>query len=210
MATINNDDVDDNDNDFAYQLEQEEFERQQKRQQQSCGENSNIYRDPTDGTEYEWDPMKKAWFPKINDDFIAKYQASYGQFDNDESDANITESKSVNEEKKSTSIINTPTKPESIDSEQTTSSSSSSSSSKKRQRDEQQQQQTPQWFEVDDQHNTNVYVSNLPLDITLDEFITLMKKCGLIMKDDRFVVQIFFFIFQNQFFLFSLSKTEVN
>jgi len=39
------------------------------------------------------------------------------------------------------------------------------------------------WFEVDEEHNTKVYVSNLPLDITEQEFIDLMQKCGLIMKD---------------------------
>ena len=39
------------------------------------------------------------------------------------------------------------------------------------------------WFEVDEDHNTSVYVTNLPKDITEDEFVELMKKCGLIMKD---------------------------
>lgn len=32
---------------------------------------------PTD-TPYEWDLDKKAWFPKITEDFIATYQANYG------------------------------------------------------------------------------------------------------------------------------------
>ena len=40
------------------------------------------------------------------------------------------------------------------------------------------------WFEVDEDHNTNVYVSGLPLDISQDEFHTLMSKCGIIMNDD--------------------------
>lgn len=39
------------------------------------------------------------------------------------------------------------------------------------------------WFEIDEEHNTKVYVSNLPLDITEQEFIDIMQKCGLIMKD---------------------------
>lgn len=39
------------------------------------------------------------------------------------------------------------------------------------------------WFEVDDDHNTSVYVSNLPLTISEEDFIQFMKKCGLIMKD---------------------------
>jgi HIV Tat-specific factor 1 len=41
----------------------------------------------------------------------------------------------------------------------------------------------PKWFEIPPEQNTKVYVSNLPLDITDDEFGELMSKCGLIMKD---------------------------
>ncbi|CAH8574318.1 unnamed protein product [Schistosoma intercalatum] len=31
-----------------------------------------------DGTLMEWDEQRKGWFPKIDDDFIARYQMSYG------------------------------------------------------------------------------------------------------------------------------------
>ena len=31
-----------------------------------------------DGTVYDWDDEKQAWFPRINEDFIAKYQMTYG------------------------------------------------------------------------------------------------------------------------------------
>ena len=31
-----------------------------------------------DGTVYQWDDVQKAWFPKIAQDFLANYQASYG------------------------------------------------------------------------------------------------------------------------------------
>uniref|UniRef100_A0A8C4SNY0 17S U2 SnRNP complex component HTATSF1 n=1 Tax=Erpetoichthys calabaricus TaxID=27687 RepID=A0A8C4SNY0_ERPCA len=41
-------------------------------------ENPYTYVDPEDGTVYDWDHDKKAWFPKITDDFIAAYQANYG------------------------------------------------------------------------------------------------------------------------------------
>lgn len=41
----------------------------------------------------------------------------------------------------------------------------------------------PKWFEVPPEQNTKVYVSNLPDDITEDEFGQLMSKCGLVMKD---------------------------
>ncbi|CAJ0934448.1 unnamed protein product [Ranitomeya imitator] len=39
------------------------------------------------------------------------------------------------------------------------------------------------WFNVDDGRNTNVYVTGLPPDITNDEFIQIMSKCGIIMRD---------------------------
>lgn len=39
-----------------------------------------------------------------------------------------------------------------------------------------------EWFNIDDEHNTYVYVSGLPATITEDEFIDLMKKYGIIAK----------------------------
>lgn len=39
------------------------------------------------------------------------------------------------------------------------------------------------WFQIDDEKNTNVYVSGLPLDITDEEFEEMMSKYGIIMKD---------------------------
>lgn len=59
-------------------------------------------------------------------------------------------------------------------------------SSTEKEEDQQQQQsskQPPSWFEIDEERNTNVYVSNLPSEITNEEFIELMQKCGLILKD---------------------------
>lgn len=38
---------------------------------------------------------------------------------------------------------------------------------------------------MDPTQNTKVYVSNLPLDITIDEFAELMGKCGLVMRDPQ-------------------------
>lgn len=42
---------------------------------------------------------------------------------------------------------------------------------------------TPSWFEVEDNQNTKVYVSNLPEEYTEEEFVDLMQKCGLVMRD---------------------------
>ena len=41
------------------------------------------------------------------------------------------------------------------------------------------------WFDIDSDHNHNVYVSGLPLDITVEEFVELMGKCGIIMEDEK-------------------------
>ena len=41
------------------------------------------------------------------------------------------------------------------------------------------------WFEVDPSKNTNVYVSGLPPDITLEEFQTIMSKYGIIMVEEE-------------------------
>ena len=42
----------------------------------------------------------------------------------------------------------------------------------------------PTWFEMEENKNRNVYVSGLPLDITVEEFVELMSKCGIVMEDD--------------------------
>lgn len=39
-----------------------------------------------------------------------------------------------------------------------------------------------EWFDIDDDHNTYVYVTGLPTTITEDDFIDLMKKYGIIAK----------------------------
>ena len=39
------------------------------------------------------------------------------------------------------------------------------------------------WFQADDAHNTKVYVSKLPEDMTEQQFVDLMQKCGLVLKD---------------------------
>lgn len=41
------------------------------------------------------------------------------------------------------------------------------------------------WFEVDDAHNTTIYISNLPVDVTIDELKELVTKYGLLDRDDK-------------------------
>ncbi|XP_018006860.1 HIV Tat-specific factor 1 homolog [Hyalella azteca] len=127
-------------------------------------EDENFVKKDKDGMHYEWDKNRRAWFPKLDDTFMATYQMSYGfnpdgsknenpvKYDDDEEDdmqeiAKETLKKKKEEEKKK--------------------------SDKK----------PAGWFEADDAHNTKVYVSQLPTDMTEQQFVDLMQKCGLVLKD---------------------------
>lgn len=104
------------------------------------------YTDPSDGTIFEWDEEKKAWFPKLDEEFIARYQLSYG--------GNV-----ASEPEPEKAKVELPPKPE------------------------KKQVSEPNWFEVDQAKNTKVYVSNLPSEITEEEFVDFMQKCGMVEKD---------------------------
>lgn len=136
------------DDDFVKQLELEELEK--KRKQNSSEKDPYIYTDP-DGAVYEWDSDKQAWFPKVDDDFFAQYQANYN-YQNPEGETN---------EPSTAQPVPTSVPP----------------------KGEKRKANDLCWFQVDDDHNTNVYVSGLPPDTTEEEFIELMSKCGLVMKD---------------------------
>lgn len=117
-------------------------------------DDTHTYTD-TDGVKYFWDKEKSAWFPKINDDFMAQYQMNYGFIDN--TTTNVPAVKEVEKVVKP----EIPVENKGI----------------KRKASE------PSWFEVDETQNTKVYVSNLPPDVTEEEFVDVMQKCGLIMRD---------------------------
>lgn len=56
-------------------------------------DDTHTYTD-AEGTKYFWDVEKNAWFPKVDEDFMARYQMSYGFVDN------TTPSEPKEEEKK--------------------------------------------------------------------------------------------------------------
>lgn len=151
---------------FQQQLE---LEKAEKERQQSGGSDPYTYVDPNDGTVYEWDHDKHAWFPKLTEDFLAAYQANYGTAEGAPSEGASNTSGSSQmaaiPEKTAPPAQNQPENP-----------------SKKVAKGKQSE---PGWFEIDDAHNTRVYVSNLPDDIDEEEFFELMSKCGLVMKDEK-------------------------
>lgn len=191
-------------------LEAEEAERNSHPVKES--DNPLLRRDPNDGTLYEYDLIRKGWFPKIDDDFIAMYQASYGVTKSDESNdsgikpesfLNSTTSKDVATQDDDQSITQNGEKLESpIQAadplhaatkrsvpDQTQPSGSDSKRAKKSA-----SAAPAEWFEMQDEHNRNVYVSNLPEELEEQEFVELMSKCGMVMKDpstNRFKVKLY-------------------
>lgn len=121
---------------------------------------THTYTDPSDGSVYFWDKEKNAWFPKVDDDFMARYQMSYG-FDAGDS-----------AERQSTS-------------EPPPDAESQKADKEKKQEAKKKAQEPPTWFEVDEAHNTAIYVTGLPLDITMEELTELFNKCGLIARDQK-------------------------
>lgn len=118
---------------------------------------THVYTDK-DGVKFFWDKDKKAWFPKVDDEFMAVYQMNYG-FNEDTN----KEEKKEEEEKEEVEckVDKKDVKP----------------------KGEKRKASEPTWFEVDETENTKVYVSNLPTDIEEQEFVDLMQKCGLVLRD---------------------------
>ncbi|XP_059943892.1 HIV Tat-specific factor 1 isoform X2 [Mesoplodon densirostris] len=113
------------------------------------GENDPFQQQPTD-TPYEWDLDKKAWFPKITEDFIATYQANYG-FSNDGASSSTANVQDVSA----------------------------------RTAEEPPQRKSPEPSDTKKRGEKRKTESGLPPDITVDEFIQLMSKFGIIMRDPQ-------------------------
>lgn len=123
----------------------------------------HLYTDP-DGVVYFWDEEKSAWFPKIDEDFMAVYQSNYGFIDNTSTKPTDPASSHANDTK-----VETEVKKEEL----------AKATTGKRKATQ------PQWFEEAPEQCTKVYVSNLPDDITEEEFIEVMSKCGMILRDTK-------------------------
>lgn len=167
MRTMSGSNLSGND-EFDEQLRMQELYGDPKEgdtQNEPSGETDSLGQ-PPDDTPYEWDLDKKAWFPKITEDFIASYQANYG-FSGDgapSSTGNVQDANTKTVEEPPQKEI-----PETTDSKK---------------RGEKRKAESG-WFHVEEDRNTNVYVSGLPPDITVDEFIQLMSKFGIIMRDPQ-------------------------
>lgn len=136
-----------------------------------------------DGAVFFWDASKSAWFPKIDDDFMARYQMNYGFIDNttagetEKAEREAAEVKRKEEElKRMTAEAEAAMKAPIVDKDGVPTTGTAG---------KRKAQEPPKWFEMDPSQNTKVYVSNLPLDINMDEFAELMGKCGMVMRDPQ-------------------------
>lgn len=144
----------DGNSDFDEQLQMQELYGDTKdgdTQKDPCRETKS-FGQPPDDTPYKWDLDKKAWLPKITDDFIATHQASYG-FSNDGASSSTTNVQDVSArpaEEPPQRKVPEPTDPK-----------------KRREK----RKAKSGWFHIGEDKSPNVYVSGLPSDITVDEFI---------------------------------------
>ncbi|KAF0886332.1 HTSF1 factor, partial [Crocuta crocuta] len=142
-------------------------------QKDPAGEPESFGQQPAD-TPYEWDLDKKAWFPKITEDFIATYQANYG-FSNDGASSSTTNTPEA--------TVKTAEEPQSKTPEP----------SDPKKRGEKRKAESGKWWNTYVTLTVTVRafiispsnVTGLPPDITVDEFIQLMSKFGIIMRDPQ-------------------------
>ncbi|TNM85174.1 hypothetical protein fugu_009352 [Takifugu bimaculatus] len=164
-----------------------EFKEQLRMQELYAQRNADdsdpyTYTDPEDGTVYDWDHDKKAWFPKITEDFLAAYQANYGFRQEGGSDSNSA-AVSSSEPTVPNSHKPSPEKQKPGDPIRTPNADQPETAAKEVKQKAEKRKAEPGWFSIDEDKNTNVYVSGLPPDISTDEFAELMSKCGIVMRD---------------------------
>ncbi|XP_017028419.1 17S U2 SnRNP complex component HTATSF1 [Drosophila kikkawai] len=133
-----------------------------------------------DGAVFFWDAAKNAWFPKIDDDFMARYQMNYGFIDNTSAgEKEKAEKEAAEAKRKEEELRRMTAEAEAAMAKDSEASTTAAPTGKRK------IQEPPKWFDMDPTQNTKVYVSNLPLDITMDEFAELMGKCGMVMRDPQ-------------------------
>uniref|UniRef100_A0A2M4AMR7 17S U2 SnRNP complex component HTATSF1 n=1 Tax=Anopheles triannulatus TaxID=58253 RepID=A0A2M4AMR7_9DIPT len=138
----------------------------------------HTYKDK-DGAVYFWDEERKAWFPKIDDDFMAIYQLNYGFIDNTSDTAKPSESERSGPAAAATRPVGSDEQAKEKEPEEE--GTGGQGKAKKRKAPP----EPPKWFDLAPEQNTKVYVSNLPTDISEEEFGAVMSKCGMVMKDPK-------------------------
>ncbi|KAI1640349.1 hypothetical protein F4809DRAFT_482656 [Biscogniauxia mediterranea] len=110
-----------------------------------------------DGTEFEWDAQLKRWIPALDEELLAQQQSAYGASLDGSDDSNSHQNKKRKKDNQG----------------------NSSEEGAPRQRPQKKQKQPPQ-----PRQNTAIYVTGLPLDVTVDEVQeTFSRKCGVIAEE---------------------------
>ena len=126
------------------------------------GNNSATYTDPKTNIVYKWNAEKSLWVSDDGDELIpntgnAQTSAQDDKFKRQWGEISDTDPNTKN------------TKP-----------NNKGKGNKKRAAPK---KTKPEWFNIEKEKNTKVYVTGLPHDITMIEFKELMEKCGLIMPN---------------------------
>eukprot|EP00117_Sycon_ciliatum_P050148 scpid64643/ scgid35438/ HIV Tat-specific factor 1 homolog len=174
-------------------------------------ERSTGFTGPREG--YEWDPMRQGYFPKIDDDFMAYYQASYGFVEEDgvvkpapalpveevlaaQAASQPPPPTTEDAENENASHHEKPEKPGSKAAKSAGAPSDATGTagaagttegedpSKQAGGKKRKAASDPSWFEMEEAKNNNVYVSGLPVEYSEQEFYDLMSKCGIVKDDD--------------------------
>ncbi|KIM30446.1 hypothetical protein M408DRAFT_328039 [Serendipita vermifera MAFF 305830] len=119
-----------------------------------------------DGNEMEWDPIKNAWIPIVDEELLRQQQAVYSV-------------EGVDENTPAGPVTAREKKRKAQDSRDIT-----SSSGPPKKRGKKGANDGPNDSKAPPSKNTAVYVSQLPLDATIDEIAERFGKFGVIMEDD--------------------------
>uniref|UniRef100_A0A8C4N635 17S U2 SnRNP complex component HTATSF1 n=1 Tax=Eptatretus burgeri TaxID=7764 RepID=A0A8C4N635_EPTBU len=161
----------------------EQLRLQQLAQEPEEEDSGLIYTDPKDGGQWVWDTVKQAWFPRITEDFIAAYQANYGFVEEpgEVKEKQDQKSKDDAEKAKADATTGLATKDPQLAKGKAEEEKKGKTEEVKKGKEKRKAETV--WFDVEDDKNTNVYVTGLPEDITQEGFAEMMSKCGIILRD---------------------------
>ncbi|KAI1474770.1 hypothetical protein F4774DRAFT_318392 [Daldinia eschscholtzii] len=115
-----------------------------------------------DGSEFEWDYQLKRWIPVIEEELLAQQQLAYGGSASPDNDQDNASNSNNNKKRK-----------------QDQQNGRGDTSRGQQQRPKKRQKQPPQ-----PRQNTAIYVTGLPLDVTVDEVHDVFsRKCGVIAEE---------------------------
>lgn len=142
------------------------------------------YYTDNDGVVFEWDEEKRAWFPRVTEDFLAAYQMSYG-VSTEPTEAPVAPVIAPPPAPKPAPKPRQPMVEKNIEEVLSDAREGQNKELKEDKKDEKKQKQVAAWFDLEDENNTWIYITGLPLCTTDEDFAALMGKYGLIKEDEE-------------------------